>query len=47
MATRVIARIREVVQLDVPLRVLFEAPTIAMLASRIEALQAGLDQRDA
>ncbi|GLV53960.1 hypothetical protein KDH_08110 [Dictyobacter sp. S3.2.2.5] len=39
LATQVIARIRQEVQLEVPLRALFEAPTIAALASYISRLQ--------
>jgi acyl carrier protein len=35
-ATQVMSRLREAVQADLPLRVLFEAPTVAELASKIE-----------
>ncbi|MBI4662866.1 MAG: amino acid adenylation domain-containing protein [Verrucomicrobia bacterium] len=38
LVTRVIARVRSQFQIDVPLRVLFECPTIASLASEIERL---------
>ena len=34
--TQVISRVREALRLDLPVRVLFEAPTIAELASRVE-----------
>ncbi|HEU4507416.1 MAG TPA: amino acid adenylation domain-containing protein, partial [Pyrinomonadaceae bacterium] len=37
LATQVISRIRESFQLEIPLRALFEAPTIAALSARIEA----------
>src|SRR5215469_15297604 len=39
LATQVVARIREVFQVEVPLRALFESPTIAGLAEKISALQ--------
>ena len=35
-ATQVTSRVREALRLDLSLRVLFEAPTVAELASRIE-----------
>jgi amino acid adenylation domain-containing protein len=37
LATQVISRIRESFQLEIPLRAIFEAPTIATLSARIEA----------
>jgi len=39
LATRVIARICDLVQLDLPLACLFESPTVAGLAQSIEALR--------
>ena len=35
-ATQVISRVRETFRIDLPVRVLFEAPTVAELASRVE-----------
>jgi len=40
LATRVMARLREALGRDIALRALFEAPTVAALAVRIEALDA-------
>jgi acyl carrier protein len=39
LATQVIARIGEELQLEIPLQFLFEAPTIAGLARSVEALR--------
>jgi amino acid adenylation domain-containing protein len=38
LATRIIVRVREAFQIDLPMRRLFETPTIAMLAKTIEEL---------
>ena len=39
LAMRLIARVRDAFHVDVPLRAVFEAPTIAELAARVEALR--------
>jgi hypothetical protein len=48
LATQVISRLREAFRVDLPLRNLFETPTIAGLAERIETLLwAGENQQPA
>jgi acyl carrier protein len=40
MATQVVSRLKQVMNLDLPLRLLFEAPTVAAFATRLAAQQA-------
>ncbi|WP_283776236.1 non-ribosomal peptide synthetase [Pseudomonas syringae] len=46
IATQVVARLRETLGIDLSLRLLFEAPTLAVFAAQVETLQTAASQGD-
>jgi len=44
LATQFISRVRASFQIDIPLRMLFEKPTVAELAFEVERMKAGGEQ---